>query len=317
MDSGRAVRDRARRGVAAAVIVVTALIGACSPRSESIGYCSGCVTEVRDPNDTRVRVHHVHLNVTSAQDSIDYYEKFFGAKRVRLNGAADALYADPILFLLEEREHPVQETLQVGFEHAGLGVRDVLAWWGEMSAEGVQADTRNGATAEPVRIPLAPGSTPFADPEVDNFTFIYVRAPNGERIEVWSGLLRFRHMHFLTPDVDATVAWYEDLLGAAPILPMAEVGLLTTNAIELGGVQLNFLVPTETIATYVETDNQPVGHIGLSVQNLDAMFAHARELDIEIVSEPTMTPLGFRSFFVRAPQAVLLEFVEAGPVPQP
>ena len=211
----------------------------------AIGYCSGCSTEKRDPNDTRVRVHHVHLNVTSAQDSIDYYEKFFGAKRVRLNGVGDALYADPVLFLLEERAHPVQETLQVGFEHAGLGVRDVRAWWDEMHAQGVQADPRNGATAEPVWIPLTPGSTPFADPEVDNFTFIYVRAPNGERIEVWSGLLRFRHMHFLTPDVDATVAWYEDLLGVAPILPMAEVGLLTTNAIDIDGVQLNFLVPVQ------------------------------------------------------------------------
>ena len=275
--------------------------------------CSGCAAEVRDPNDAQIRVHHVHLNVTDVAATIAFYERFFGAKAVRLNGVADALWADPLLLLLEPGEHAEPETLQVGFEHVGLGVDDVAAWFEQASQQGLLADTRNGSSATPFSFPLPPGSSPFVDPEVDNFSFIYVRGPNAERIEVWSGRLRFRHAHFVTPDVDATAAWYARLLGVAPVLPMAAVGLLTTNAIALGEVTLDFVAPLAPVE-FVEMDRQPIGHVALSVANLDAMFARAQQHGAEIVSEPAMTALGFRSFFVRAPQAVLLEFVEAGPV---
>ena len=47
------------------------------------------------------------------------------------------------------------------------------------------------------------------------------------------------------------------------------------------------------------------------------MFARVQALTYRSCPNPRMTALGFRSFFVRAPQAVLLEFVEAGPVLQP
>jgi catechol 2,3-dioxygenase-like lactoylglutathione lyase family enzyme len=287
-----------------------------APRTER-ALCSGCASEPRDPSDLGVRVHHVHLNVASAAEAIAYYTKFYGAEAVWLNDVALALWADPILLLLDEVDYPLSDTLEMGFEHVGLGVPDVVGWFEQASAQGVVADTRHGALDTPVSIPSVPGSSPFMDPEVDNFTFIYLRGPNHERIEVWSGLLRFRHLHFLTPDIDATVAWYEALLDIAPLLPSAADSLGTTNGISIEGVQMNFLAPWPEVEMLVPTDDRPVGHLALSVQNLDHWFERANATAIPIVSPPALTPHGFRSFFVRAPDQVLLEFVEAAPIAQP
>jgi len=290
--------------------------GATADASDGIEICSGCPTEERDASDSTLRVHHVHLNVTDAEESIAFYEKYFDAQRVRLNGVTDALYADPILILLDERDHDVQEDLAVGLEHIGLGVEDVIGWFEQATANGLEVDLRNGTPATPLSFPVTPGSMPLLDPQVDDFSFVYFRAPNGERIEVWSGRGGFRHIHFLAPDVDATIAWYEELLGVEAVFPMAEVGLITTNAIALDRVYLDVLAPTQPVS-FVPTDDQPLSHLAISVSDLAATFEHVQQLDLEVVSEPAMTEHGFRSFFVRAPQEALLELVEAGPIVVP
>lgn len=283
----------------------------------TIALCSGCPSELRDPNDSQVRVHHIHLNVKSAEEAIAFYDKFFGTRRVRLNDKADALWADPLLFLLNEGDFDFSEELRFGFEHVGLGVQDPVAWFENASKQGAVGDPRNGFSDQPVSYPLPAEGVPGLDPGVDTFSFVYVRGPNGERIEVWSGLARFRHAHFWTPDIDASVDWYVKLLGVAPLAPMADPkAALVSNGIELDGVQLNFLTPSMPI-DYIETDGQPIDHIAFSVPDLEAMYQHAQTLGVEIVSAPAQTELGFRSFFVRAPQAALVELVEAGPVSVP
>ena len=285
--------------------------------SDAVAVCSGCPSDVRPASDMVLRVHHVHLNVKDAPTTIAFYEKFFAARKVRLNGKADALWADPLLLLLQEGDFDFSDTLQYGFEHIGMGVKDPTAWFEMAAMEGIMADPRNGAPESPVSFPITPGSVPFFDPGVDTFSYIYVRGPNSERVETWSGLARFRHTHFMTPDIDTTVAWYQQLLGVKPMLAMADPGsVLSTNGFSLDDVQLNFLSPA-TPEDYVKADDQPVGHIAFSVPDLDAMFEHAKSIGATIVSEPADTPLGFRSFFVRAPQEVLLEFVAAGKVVVP
>jgi catechol 2,3-dioxygenase-like lactoylglutathione lyase family enzyme len=64
----------------------------------------------------------------------------------------------------------------------------------------------------------------------------------------------------------------------------------------------------------VATDDRPLGHIAFSVYNLDALRDNASTLGVEIVAEPALAPEDFRSFFIRAPDQVLIELVEAGPM---
>jgi hypothetical protein len=49
----------------------------------------------------------------------------------------------------------------------------------------------------------------------------------------------------------------------------------------------------------------------------DAMVARTEQLSIGVVIPPERTEDGFRSFFVRGPNQVLIEFVEAGPITVP
>jgi catechol 2,3-dioxygenase-like lactoylglutathione lyase family enzyme len=220
--------------------------------SDGIALCSGCPSDVRAADDDRVRVHHVHLNVRDAEQATAFYGEHFGTQRVRLNDRADALWADPLLLLLDEGDVAFSDELRFGFEHIGLGVDDVAAWFAKAVAKGV-----------------------------------------------------------------STVAWYQQLLGVAPLLSMVDPRApLPTNGIALDGVQLNFLAPTAPFEP-IGTDGQPLDHIAFSVPDLDAAFEHARTIGAEIVSEPTETEHGFRSFFVRGPQLALLELVAAGPVRLP
>jgi len=285
--------------------------------ASAIALCSGCPSELRDPSDTQVRVHHIHLNVKDAEEAIAFYDKFFGTRRVRLNDKADALWDDSLLFLLNEGDFDFSDELQFGFEHVGLGVKDPVAWFEMARTAGAMADPRNGFSEEPLSFPLPPGAATNLDPGVDTFSFVYVRVLNGGGMELVSGLARFRHAHFWTRDIDASVAWYVALLGVAPLAPMADpTAVLVSNAISLDDVQLNFLVPSTSL-DYIETDGQPIDHIAFSVPDLDAMFERAQMIGVEIVAEPAQTELGFRSFFVRAPQRALVELVEAGPVRVP
>jgi catechol 2,3-dioxygenase-like lactoylglutathione lyase family enzyme len=290
--------------------------GSGSPRP-TLSLCSGCPSEMRDMLDSGVRVHHVHLNVKDARETSAFYAKFFDTKEVWLNERETALYADPILILMTEVDHELAEPLQMGLEHVGLGVLSPEMWYAERGPQGLMIDTRNGAPAVPQSMPTIAGSSPFLDPEVDTFAYVYVRGPNNERIEVWSGLKRFRHVHFMTSDIDRTVDWYSKLLGIAPLAASAADGLGFGNGIELDDAVQLFYASTPAIDMFVPTDDRPVSHIGFSVTALDRKFEQAQQLGITVVSPPALTEHGFRSFFLRGPQEVLLEFVEAGPVHVP
>ena len=279
--------------------------------------CSGCLAERPDHSDVAIRVHHVHLNVRDVRETIAFYEKFFGAREVWLNDHESALWADPILILLDEVGGDFPDTLEMGLEHVGLGVADPVKWFDDASREGLEIDTRNGAPTAAVSMPLPEQLSPFVDPGVDTFSYVYVRGPNRERIEVWSGLDRFRHVHFMTREVDETVAWYAQLLNATPLVASASVTFGLGNGLSLaGGVQL-FYASMPATGEFVPTDDRPLGHIAFSVSDLDAMLARSEQLSIGVVTSVARTEHGFRSFFVRGPDRVLIEFVEAGSIAMP
>jgi catechol 2,3-dioxygenase-like lactoylglutathione lyase family enzyme len=53
-----------------------------------------------------------------------------------------------------------------------------------------------------------------------------------------------------------------------------------------------------------------LAHVALSVSGLDMWRTRATDQQIEIVAQPAETH-GFKSFFVRGPDGVLIELVEA------
>jgi catechol 2,3-dioxygenase-like lactoylglutathione lyase family enzyme len=266
--------------------------------------CSGCPSEAHDRSDTTLRFHHVHLNVTDPTASRAFYSQFFGAEAVRLNGKADALWLAPMLFLMHQVAVAPNDTLEMGLDHVGRGADDPIQWFDEVSKQGVMGDPRRGSSSTPTQL--------------GSLTFIYVRGPDAERMEVYNtgtvvvpgheaDAKEFQHVHFITPDVDATAAWYSALLGQP----------VNTNAlgrdIAVDRTSLFFQTSADPTAN-AATDDRPLGHIAFSVSDLTMLRQRSDMLGLTIVAEPALAPEGFRSFFVRAPDLVLLELVEAGPI---
>ena len=267
--------------------------------------CSGCADHRPDHDDTRVRFHHVHLNVVDPAAAREFYVNVFAAEPVRLNGASDALWLSPMLFLFNRVQSMPDDTLEMGLDHVGRGSTDVMGWFARATQLGVMGDPRQGFQPTPMSI--------------GGLTYVYLRGPGAERIEVYSaGTIviadntdaseTFQHVHFLCPDVDTTVEWYSALLQLRAN-PSNGLG----RDIVVDRVSL-FFASYYQPSRFVPSDDRPMGHIAFSVSDLEAMHARAKLMGIEIVSEPAWSEDGFKSFFVRGPQQVLLEFVEASAI---
>ncbi|MDD9946935.1 MAG: VOC family protein [Myxococcales bacterium] len=278
--------------------------------------CRGCSQETLDTMDMTVHLHHVHLNVADRERSVQFYQRFFDAKRVRLNGVADALHVSPTLLLLDELSPPPKGHLPTALQHMGWGATDPAAWYEAAHKMGIGPDTRGFTQFNTNETPTVgdPGSgavialfgdVPACFPVPDVASYMYVLGPDEERIEVWSGADgRVNHVHFTTPDLAATARWYQDFLG----LPETPAPF---NAFFLDDI-LFFFEPIGEEDQYEPTDNHVLSHIAFSVTDLGAWRTRASEQGVTVVAEPASTA-GFMSFFVRGPDGLLVELVQAAP----
>ncbi len=72
----------------------------------------------------------------------------------------------------------------------------------------------------------------------------------------------------------------------------------------------------ENDGTLRNTDGSNLDHIAFSFRDIKAAYRRVRRQGVEIVKPLAVDPeYGFRHFFVRAPNGVLVELVEARPWP--
>jgi catechol 2,3-dioxygenase-like lactoylglutathione lyase family enzyme len=266
-----------------------------------------------------VHLHHVHLNVEDRERSTLFYTQHLAARRVKLNGAYDALHSTPMLILFDVKPTPVSK-LPTALQHIGWGSTDTKAWYEAAHKQGVEPDTRGGLTvfttedtpmiSEPgsgmSTAALLGGSAPACLPAVDPFAYMYVLGPDAERVEICSGANeRVNHLHFTTPDLITTSHWYARFLG---------VGNPNATPILIYGFYLDdILIVIEEVgqaSDYQPTDDHVLSHVAFSVSDLDVWLKRARDQNIQIVAQPAETN-GFRSFFVRGPDGMLIELVQA------
>jgi catechol 2,3-dioxygenase-like lactoylglutathione lyase family enzyme len=235
---------------------------------------------------------------------------------VLLNAHTQALRTPPALLLLDEVGGAASSALPTALQHVGFGSSDPIAWFGAAEQAGVEPDTRGHTAFSTDATPTiaGPGSLftaaigvepPGCFPIADEIAYVYVLGPDDERIELWSGSDgRINHVHFTSPDLPATLAWYRSFLD----LEIAEAGAFFVDDI------LFYFEQIGDAADYAPTDEHVLGHIAFSVTDLTAWRARAGAQSVEVVSEPS-TVHGFESFFVRGPDGVLIELVQAAPSP--
>lgn len=273
------------------------------------------------------RFHHVRLNVTNPKRSIRFYSRVFGAVPVRFNNAVDGLFTERSFILFNVVDKAPDPALNTGIWHIGWGGVDVkheFEWW---QAHDVDIHT-----------PLTPlGGT-------DNY-YMYLSGPDKELIEINTmGHHRFAHVHFFCDDVNATCEWYHTHLGlkprgsnvpkpAPPATPRkpGDPGALRDiwiNVIPCDNVTMIFFGkpdldpppfwwPDPPLKDMQPTKDRPIDHIAFSYREIEPVFERMKAAGVEIV-EPSATrePHKLKSFFVQGPNKVLIEIVEAKPIPE-
>jgi len=166
---------------------------------------------------------------------------------------------------------------------------------------------------------------------------MYINGPDKELIEINTmGHHRFGHVHFFCTDVNETVAWYSTHLGIKPRVavrkkPTGDPNTLSgiwMNSIQCDNVNMIFFGkpdyeespfwwPGPPLKDIQPTDKRPIDHIAFSFRDIDPVYQRMTAAGVEVVSPPSMNDrLRLRSFFVRGPDRVLIEVVEAKPIPE-
>jgi catechol 2,3-dioxygenase-like lactoylglutathione lyase family enzyme len=247
--------------------------------------------------------HHVHLNVSDVAKTAAFYEHVFGVVPVQYGARAPALMAERAFIFLSQAKTPIASQLQTGVIHIGWSGIDgpsEFAWW---QKEGIEFYT-----------PLTKFLTGH---------FMYLYGPDREVIEIWTveKHRRFNHVHMLSADPKATAEWFARVTNSE--LPAeAGAGLPGYWKVDFGDVALDILPdtalfkPKERTGAIQPTDGAGIDHIAFSFASLDAALRRVTAAGIPIVRPiATDATYGVRSFFVRSPEGVLVELVEARPLP--
>jgi catechol 2,3-dioxygenase-like lactoylglutathione lyase family enzyme len=117
------------------------------------------------------------------------------------------------------------------------------------------------------------------------------------------------HIHLRSPDPEKAAQFYAEMFGAT-VLSRSRHGEALRVVVDLGGLQL-FIeqVPSQTP---VPPPPPFVGieHVGLRVENLDAVVADLRGKGGRFVVEPNSPRPGLKLAFIEGPDGVRIELLE-------
>jgi methylmalonyl-CoA epimerase len=123
------------------------------------------------------------------------------------------------------------------------------------------------------------------------------------------------HIGVAVPDLASAVAFYRDILGAAP-KPLETADGAAIVSLPFGGVDIELLEPQAEegpIAKFIAKRGPGIHHICFRVPDLDAALQRCRDHDYELVDErPRTGAHGRRIAFVhpRSTSGILLELTE-------
>lgn len=265
--------------------------------------------------------HHVHLNVVDPDATLAFYQRFLGAVKVSYRGTEPALFVERSFLLLDRVEAPPEAAPTTVVQHigwAGVDGPNEFEWF---KSQGVEFQTPIGQLGA-------------------NYGW-YMYGPDRELVEIWTGGRnhRFDHVHLWATDVEASNEWFRKHLGLSPrVLPAPttqdreSLQSIRMSFIQCDNVNLVFFgVPAfDSIwfpgANYSRADagdsfpeptrGHVVDHLGFSYRRIEPVFERMRAAGVEIAEPISIKPSGMRSFFVWAPDKLLVEIVEEKPLPQ-
>jgi catechol 2,3-dioxygenase-like lactoylglutathione lyase family enzyme len=298
-----------------AIAVAAALIGAGIRSTQTDAVAAPLDPTVRNESTAvePARFHHVHLNVTDPEQSIAYYEKFFGANRIDYRGVQKALFTERSFLLLNVVPETPRDNFGTTFWHIG--------WAGVDGHSEFEWRERAGI---PVQTPITALGQNF---------YMYFWGPDRELVEVYTGSRnhRFEHVHLLASNIDETLLWFEEHLGLKPVRPTSfyRDTRMRLNTIRVDNVNVIIfevpvpfdervdILPPGATHDFAVTDGRAMDHVAFSYREIRPVLERLARAGVEIV-RPVATDeaTGHLSFFVRGPDGLLVEIVQDRPIPE-
>jgi catechol 2,3-dioxygenase-like lactoylglutathione lyase family enzyme len=266
--------------------------------------------------------HHLHLNATDPDRSIEFYTTHFSAKEATFADGKSAVWTQRSWILFNKVTTPPSKKLNTAIWHMGWGTENPKAEYERQKTLG------SSFFAPLTDISIANGGTR------DRFYYMYVEGPDRTLIELnTAGHHRFGHIHLFSPDPIGTGDWYIRTFG------LTGRGLSTreTKRTPRYSVVGNQIGPSSSL--YLDNVNfiiYPVGysksayrddwvgvrelqptrgrlydHIAISVPRLDAALTALRQSGSMVTEEPRSWAGGkIRSAFIEGPDRIAIEIVE-------
>jgi catechol 2,3-dioxygenase-like lactoylglutathione lyase family enzyme len=256
--------------------------------------------------------HHVHVNSTNPLKTQQFYESTFGAQPVKFKDTTDALFVSRGFILINRVSETPKDLETTAIRHIGWAGIDGPNEFAHLKEKGAQFHT-----------PLTPLGSNW---------FFYVFGPDREIAEVYTGDQNhlFNHVHLSVDNIATTADWYERMVGMKfpatarsprPTDPNARWGTSS----RLDGVSFVFIYKDHYYADsehrlpagrqLQNTQGSAVDHIAFSYENIAPELARMKAAGATILQPIADRPDGVKSFFVAGPDSVLVEVVEAKPIP--
>ena len=278
--------------------------------------------------DIAASFHHVRLNVVNPDSSIAYYKKFFSAVPITFRGVANATLNDRSYFLFNKVDRQAPDNSTTAIWHIGWGGVDGKSEYNWRTGQGMK---------------WAKDIVTIGD---DFAYFMYAEGPDGEKVEIFTGVPsnRYNHIHLLATDPNATRDWYIKHLGlkgnpknmpnpGSPPddmhfgkAPKEVFGSIWQSLVLVDGIMINIFVKPEEPSfwwneepiqqEFEKSEGHVIDHFAFSYQDIEPVYDRMRSNGVEIVKDISWdADFKLKSFFVRAPDNVLIEIVEADPLP--
>ena len=269
---------------------------------------------------TPAHFHHVHLNVTDPKTTQQFFERFFGAVPIRYRARLPALFTERSFIVLNRVDSSPRTHHKTCLWHIG--------WSGVDGPSEFAWRTKAGIT---VHTPLR---------ALDDDHYMYFSGPEEELVEVYTGNRnhRFEHIHLLATDVNVTTRWFVDHLGlraarAFVPKPDPETDVNTLRGIWMNSIRVDnlnlvifgrpprdkapFWLPDPLPENFEPTKGSAIDHIAFSYRRIEPQYDRFKASGVTI-HRPLQVEkaAGHRSFFVEAPDRLLVEIVEAKPIPE-
>lgn len=121
----------------------------------------------------------------------------------------------------------------------------------------------------------------------------------------------FHHVHLLCRDLEKTVGFFRDILGAS-LVAYKKFGPADGATIDLNGTTINLRVATdaETVAGDSSLLTYGYHHICIQTDDIDAGYAELSSKGIEFISTPTDIPDARIAFF-KGPDNIVIEMLQS------